>query len=296
MDHATYPSRWFVLISARLKVNFKNLFYLILIVTSCVKVGYHEESNHPGSYFNRINHSINDKTCVLTEKSLALFEIERRVKCSHQHRYLHRININKVRSFFFIKPFTFLWDKCTTFLDFEPEQQTSLKISRKIKYLMNLITNCLFTNTLDNIVESESSIKKPNRRNNLSLVVGSEKHNKKAKLDLLRSKINSDTDHKNLRSYKTKTTISTIIILSLIIKSLLVRQNVEINPGPQVNEPKTTPNLSIITFNCNGLGNCQKMRRILTKCSKLINQNTIIMLQETHLADAKSIEQYWKYK
>ncbi len=47
--------------------------------------------------------------------------------------------------------------------------------------------------------------------------------------------------------------ISCNTILMLIIYSLLLRQNVESNPGPQ-------NNFKIVTYNCNGLGDRSKLR------------------------------------
>jgi hypothetical protein len=135
-------------------------------------------------------------------------------------------------------------------------------------------------------------------------------------IDLLRSKENSDMDHEfhntnvitNKAEYKSKwgrktsesimsqilkAIITTSKIISMIIELLLCRQNVETNPGPW-NEKSKKPNLSVITYNCNGLGNMQKLKRLLAKCTKLIKQNCIVMLQETHLADDKNVISTWK--
>ena len=61
---------------------------------------------------------------------------------------------------------------------------------------------------------------------------------------------------------------------------LLHTQGVEPNPGP-----RTKINLGIQTFNYNGLGNRNKLRRLLTKCRGEVSKGSIILLQETHLKD-----------
>jgi exonuclease III len=121
---------------------------------------------------------------------------------------------------------------------------------------------------------------------------------KKAKLncpiDLLRSEDNSDKDHIIKTCSISKIIVSTALIWGLIIAKLLCQQNIETNPGPQINNVTRKPNLSLLTFNCNGLGNLYKMKRIFTKCDKLTSQNGIIMLQETHLASDEPIKLHWK--
>ena len=54
------------------------------------------------------------------------------------------------------------------------------------------------------------------------------------------------------------------------IHALLLQQNIESNPGPKNEDIK--PNLTLRTFNCNGLGNNMKMRRIFTKLKKEVHQ------------------------
>ena len=46
------------------------------------------------------------------------------------------------------------------------------------------------------------------------------------------------------------------------IDGILLVQGVESNPGPN---PNPKPNLSVRTYNCNGLGNTDKFRRVLIK-------------------------------
>jgi hypothetical protein len=65
------------------------------------------------------------------------------------------------------------------------------------------------------------------------------------------------------------------------ISTLLLRENIEANPGP--NNCKIKPNLTLRTFNCNGLGDINKFRRVLTKLRKEVQSGGIAMLQETHI-------------
>jgi hypothetical protein len=43
--------------------------------------------------------------------------------------------------------------------------------------------------------------------------------------------------------------------------------------------------LEIVTFNCNGLANQTKLKRILLKASEIVNKGGIVFLQETHVVD-----------
>ena len=61
-----------------------------------------------------------------------------------------------------------------------------------------------------------------------------------------------------------------------MIDTLLSRGRVELNPGPNRNNsaPNGKYNLKILTYNCNGLGNSDKMRRVFTKCRPEVNTTT----------------------
>ena len=80
-----------------------------------------------------------------------------------------------------------------------------------------------------------------------------------------------------------------------IIKMLLLMQGVESNPGPGEAKDKK-PNLTIRSYNCNGLGNLDKFRRVLIKVRDEVRKGGIVLLQETHIVDEKIIETYWKMK
>jgi hypothetical protein len=60
--------------------------------------------------------------------------------------------------------------------------------------------------------------------------------------------------------------------MGLIIAKLLCQPY----SGPQLNEATKKPNLTMLTFNCKGLGNIHKLKRALTKCDKLTSQNGIV--------------------
>jgi hypothetical protein len=77
-----------------------------------------------------------------------------------------------------------------------------------------------------------------------------------------------------------KACISNTQILSLTIYKTLLMQNDESNPG--MNKKDT---FSIVTFNCNGLGDRKKLKRLLIKLEPIVNRGGIIFLQETHLTD-----------
>ncbi len=75
---------------------------------------------------------------------------------------------------------------------------------------------------------------------------------------------------------------------------LLTRQGVHPNPGPLGEERKL--NLSVITFNCRGLRNKEKLRGLLAKLNKLVSKGAIVALQETHTIDESYLKMYWKHK
>ena len=90
----------------------------------------------------------------------------------------------------------------------------------------------------------------------------------------------------------TKVIVSSAIMLSLTIYLSLLCQNVESNPGP----PKANiPSLSILTYNCNGLGDQKKLKRLLIKLNPMVEKNCIIFLQETHIVNTEYLEMIWKH-
>jgi len=80
--------------------------------------------------------------------------------------------------------------------------------------------------------------------------------------------------------------LSTAMLINLTIKLTLVKQNVERNPGP----------LSIVTYNCNGLGNQTKLKRLIRKVQPMVERGAIIMLQETHLINIDYLKLMYKHK
>ncbi len=89
------------------------------------------------------------------------------------------------------------------------------------------------------------------------------------------------------------------LIHRLIIKDLLIRQNIKLNPGPQKFEKitKTKPKtMEIITYNCNGLGNRAKLKRVISKSNKILDNRGIVMLQESHVMKLEQLELLTKHK
>ena len=52
--------------------------------------------------------------------------------------------------------------------------------------------------------------------------------------------------------------------------------------------------VNIRTYNCNGLGDLNKFRRLLIKVGMNLKKCGIILLQETHIKDENIIKTYWK--
>jgi hypothetical protein len=78
-------------------------------------------------------------------------------------------------------------------------------------------------------------------------------------------------------------------ILSIMILLLLLCQGVESNPGPP-------GSLEILTYNCNGLGDQKKLKRLLNKLDKRVNRGAIILLQETHIVNTTYLDSVWNNK
>jgi hypothetical protein len=67
--------------------------------------------------------------------------------------------------------------------------------------------------------------------------------------------------------------ISSKFILSMIIFLLLLQYGISPNPGPE-NTKKS--NLSFVTYNCRGLMDGRKLRRVLAKVGPLVDKNCIV--------------------
>ncbi len=78
-------------------------------------------------------------------------------------------------------------------------------------------------------------------------------------------------------------------IRSLTTKALLVRSNVERNPGPQNQNPGKMKNIDFLTYNCNGMANKNKLKRIISKSNKIVEKGGVVMLQETHITKDNQI-------
>jgi hypothetical protein len=86
--------------------------------------------------------------------------------------------------------------------------------------------------------------------------------------------------------------ISSKFILSMIIYLLLLQYGISPNPGPE-NSKKA--NVSFVTYNCRGLMDTRKLRRVLAKVGPLVDKNCIVALQETHKLDDRLLKLYWKH-
>jgi exonuclease III len=82
---------------------------------------------------------------------------------------------------------------------------------------------------------------------------------------------------------------SDILMTSVTIALLLICAGVELNPGPR-------RNMEIITYNCNGLGDKIKLRRLLAKVNKKVQNGAIIFLQETHIVNTEHLKSIWSNK
>jgi len=74
-------------------------------------------------------------------------------------------------------------------------------------------------------------------------------------------------------------------------KLKLIMGGIHPNPGPGANRT----NLSFTTFNCRGLKEIGKFRRLMSKINLLLEQNRIVALQETHRVEDRLLEIYCKH-
>jgi hypothetical protein len=73
------------------------------------------------------------------------------------------------------------------------------------------------------------------------------------------------------------------------IELILTQQGVHPNPGPEplTSSGKCQYDLAMMRYNCRGLSDISKVRRLFAKLNFLVNKNYIIALQETHLIKEK---------
>lgn len=96
------------------------------------------------------------------------------------------------------------------------------------------------------------------------------------------------------QSWKVETFgIKSWVILALIIKLWLIKSGVHPNPGPKVLDYAKI--VTLLTYNCRGLRDGAKLRRLLSKLSNLVDKNYIIALQETHNINDKLFNLLWKH-
>ena len=83
-------------------------------------------------------------------------------------------------------------------------------------------------------------------------------------------------------------------ILSLTIFLALLRQNVESSPGMTI--VKKATDVSVTMYNCNGLRDKKKLRRLLGKVRPIVEKGGIVLLQETHITYTEYLSTIWKRK
>jgi len=79
---------------------------------------------------------------------------------------------------------------------------------------------------------------------------------------------------------------------SNFLKIKLRSEGIHPNPGPET----TRSNLSFTSFNCRGLKELGKFRRLMSKINQLLDQNRIVALQETHKVEDRLLQNFCKHK
>jgi exonuclease III len=171
----------------------------------------------------------------------------------------------------------------------------NLKKNNVLK-LLKLITkqcaaNMMKCNLLNLLMLNTKSLMRPTRR--------TENQSETPGPKIFKIKISHFLKHLNLLSFfevgfnQFKVGISTAKMLSLTIYITLLRQNVESNPGMKLDKQDS---LAILTYNCNGLGDKKKLKRLTLKLKPIVDKGGIVFLQETHLNDTGYLSTIWKNK
>jgi len=79
--------------------------------------------------------------------------------------------------------------------------------------------------------------------------------------------------------------------LGNFLKVSLLRGGVHPNPGPE----SSKVNLSLLTYNCRGLKDLNKFKRLMCKINKLVDRNHIVALQETHKVEDRQVSLYCQH-
>jgi hypothetical protein len=79
--------------------------------------------------------------------------------------------------------------------------------------------------------------------------------------------------------------------LGNFLKVSLLRGGVHPNPGPE----SSKVNLSLLTYNCRGLKDLNKFKRLMCKINKLVDRNHIVALQETHKVEDRLVSLYCQH-
>ena len=80
---------------------------------------------------------------------------------------------------------------------------------------------------------------------------------------------------------------TTKMLINLTISIKLLRENIESNPGPQ---------LDVLTFNCNNLGDQLKLKRLIQKIQPMVEKGAIVFLQETHIVNTEYLSLIYRHK
>ena len=101
---------------------------------------------------------------------------------------------------------------------------------------------------------------------------------------------------RNNRREKNSFITSVKIMVMITISMMLLVNGVHPNPGPLTNMKSGKSDINFLTYNCRGLMEGNKLKRLLAKLSVLVNRNCIVALQETHNINPKILDSNWKHK
>ena len=184
------------------------------------------------------------------------------------------ISVSNIVNFKFVSPFI------------QQNGHANLRRNFELIYLISYLLSFL-------VCELKHKISRPfNASCYLKNHVNKSKSNRNRSKNLIFDKNSCEYSLKYCSSSVHNESVSLFIINRIFSRKetiiLLLRSNVEINPGP-VNET-----IEVISINCNGLTSDQRLLQAVGKIKKRIkDKRAVIFLQETHNANIMLLESIW---
>jgi hypothetical protein len=118
-----------------IKVNFSNLFFAVLLVTSCIEVGNNEEFSNLRRFLNHKKQHKTSESKVLIEKCFVLIERNQNNWKTEDGERRRSCIKKKVGPFLILKNFLFLWILHTSLQDTRGQNAFNYNYTQTISFL-----------------------------------------------------------------------------------------------------------------------------------------------------------------